>query len=238
MDALIAKRDELLKRGQESFLFKSIHADELDKINKQINQLDIEGVGSVNATVMTIVSGKDIIKNAVNLTDERRSAIKKDEYYDAFEFTSPVKGIAILDDESCKTLRAFNKAQNEARKTEYVALAKTKEVELEAKYPGIKELQKAYNEHAYYQEQFQKAMDNEYNDGVNMPHFPKSNIYELCVKYPRAAMYLKADSYSNAENYDKARAGDKAKKLLDDGGSVEDAQKILDNWLPESAYWD
>ncbi|WP_233118537.1 tape measure protein [Aggregatibacter actinomycetemcomitans] len=40
LDALIAKRDELLKRGQESFLFKSIHADELDKINKQINQLD------------------------------------------------------------------------------------------------------------------------------------------------------------------------------------------------------
>ncbi|WP_233117242.1 tape measure protein [Aggregatibacter actinomycetemcomitans] len=40
LDALIAKRDQLLERGQESFLFKSIHAEELDKINKQINQLD------------------------------------------------------------------------------------------------------------------------------------------------------------------------------------------------------
>ncbi|TYB18845.1 hypothetical protein FXB85_11145 [Aggregatibacter actinomycetemcomitans] len=81
-------------------------------------------------------------------------------------------------------------------------------------------------------------MEDEYNDGVNMPRRPTSNIDELCAKYPRAAMYLKADSYSNAENYDKASAGDKAKKLLNEGGSIEDAQKILDNWLPESAYWD
>ncbi|KYK95149.1 hypothetical protein [Aggregatibacter actinomycetemcomitans] len=109
---------------------------------------------------------------------------------------------------------------------------------MEAKYPGITELQKAYSDHAYYQEQFQRAMEDEYNDGVNMPRRPTSNIDELCAKYPRAAMYLKADSYSNAENYDKASAGDKAKKLLNEGGSIEDAQKILDNWLPESAYWD
>ncbi|WP_249849254.1 hypothetical protein [Aggregatibacter actinomycetemcomitans] len=81
-------------------------------------------------------------------------------------------------------------------------------------------------------------MVDEYNDGVNMPRPPKSDIDELSAKYPRAAMYLKADSYSTAENYDKASAGDKAKKLLDEGGSIEDAQKILGNWLPASAYWD
>ncbi len=217
--------------GRKIIIFES-------KSGLGIGGAHIEGVGPVNATVMTIVSGKDIIKNAVNLTNERRTTIKKDEYYDAFEFTSPVKGIAILDDESCKTLRAFRKAEHEAFKANAKELAKAKEARLEAKYPGIKELQKAYSEVDYYHEQLYRAMADEYNDGVNMPRPPKSDIDELSAKYPRAAMYLKADSYSTAENYDKASAGDKAKKLLDEGGSIEDAQKILGNWLPASAYWD
>lgn len=198
----------------------------------------IDGVGLVNAGAMTCVTGKDIIKNALNLKDERRKTIDKNRSYDAITFTQPLKGIAIFDEKSCDKLISFRKASHEAMKARAVEQCKIHEEEMERKYPGITELKKAYSEHYYYQEQFQRAMEDEYNDGVNMPRRPTSNIDDLCAKYPRAAMYLKADSYSCAENYNKANAGDRAKALLDRGGSIEDAQKILDNWLPENAYWD
>lgn len=198
----------------------------------------IEGVGLVDAGSMTFFTGENIVKNAQNLTDEQRKMIDKNRSYDAITFTQPIKGVAIFDEKSCDKLIAFRKSSHEARKARAVEQRRTYEAEMEAKYPGITELKKAYSEHYYYQEQFQRAMEDEYNDGVNMPKRPSSNIDELCTKYPRAAIYLKADSYSCAENYHKANAGDKAKALLDKGGSIEEAQEILNNWLPQSAYWD
>lgn len=198
----------------------------------------IEGIGEVNASSMSFVSGENIIKNAQNLNEEKRKMIDKNRFYDAIEFWKPIKGIAIFDEESCDKLIAFRDAKHKAMVEGAAERRKAREAELEAKYPGITELRKAYSEQVYYQEQFQRAMEDEYNDGVKMPTRPKVNIDELCAKYPRAAVYLKADSYSDAANYDKANAGDKAKALLDDGGSIDEAQKILDNWLPDSAYWD
>lgn len=53
LDELIAKRDRLLQRGQESFLAKAFDADELDKVNKQINELD-SGLNQLVSSTKTV----------------------------------------------------------------------------------------------------------------------------------------------------------------------------------------
>ena len=58
----------------------------------------------------------------------------------------------------------------------------------------------------------------------------------LRAKYPAAAAYIKAEGYATASNYRKSEAGNKAMALLMTGGSAEQANEIMDNWLP--AYCD
>ncbi|PNC21303.1 hypothetical protein CXU19_13360 [Akkermansia muciniphila] len=58
------------------------------------------------------------------------------------------------------------------------------------------------------------------------------------AKYPRAALALNATSYTLANHPSKITAGKKALELLKNGGSLEEAQSILDNWLPQEAMWD
>lgn len=106
-----------------------------------------------------------------------------------------------------------------------------KRARLEAAVPGVHLLQEAIESLGNYHSSYQSMMEDEYNDGVNPPKKPTESLEDLKRKYPRAALYLKADSYSEASHYAKSGAGNKAKKLLEDGGSEDEAHKILNNWL-------
>ncbi|AHG83103.1 phosphotransferase [Bibersteinia trehalosi USDA-ARS-USMARC-189] len=198
----------------------------------------IEGIGEVNASVMSYAEGKNVIKNAQNLNDERRAKIKPEYIYDAISFTKPMNAVAVFDYDSSEKLRAFRRAEHEAKVANAKKELEAKELELGARYEGITELRNAISSWDLYREKFQAAMEDEYNDGANMPKRPNSNLEELHNKYPLASIYLKAESYTFSENHHKFSAGKKAMALLDNGGSAEEANAILDNWLPETALWD
>ncbi len=129
---------------------------------------------------------------------------------------------------------AINKARDA-----YVADRRAKkENQLVTHVPGLAELRKAYDAEENYREAFNRMMENEQNDGVNPPKPVAVKSSDVAGKYPRAALYLKAEAYSWASHYAKAAAGEKAMALIQEGGDLTEAQKILDNWLPESAKWD
>ncbi|WP_220457319.1 hypothetical protein [Neisseria shayeganii] len=115
---------------------------------------------------------------------------------------------------------------------------KAREEELERKIPGLSILRNAYYDINAYHDAFNRMMEDEQNDGVRPPKAPQADIEALEQQYPVAKVYLKACDYSDASNYQKAGAGRQAKILLESGGSIEEANKILDNWLPEGAIWD
>lgn len=89
---------------------------------------------------------------------------------------------------------------------------------------GLKEIQDAIMEHENYRYKFNRMMEDEFNDGVNPPTKPQSDIGALKKKYPRAAAYLKADSYAMAANYAKAGAGSTARERIING---EDYEKVI-----------
>lgn len=99
---------------------------------------------------------------------------------------------------------------------------------LEEAVPGITLLQAAMRGEAGYFAALNEMMDDEM--GVSLPNAPALNVEELKAEYPRAALYAKADAYSEAAHYAKSAAGNKAKKLLEEGGSKEEAKAILASW--------
>lgn len=103
--------------------------------------------------------------------------------------------------------------------------------------PGLIILQSAVDQWNYYFEVFNRAMEDEYNDGVSMPIKPTSDIDQLKKEYPRAAAYVKADNYLMASNFLKSSAGATAMKILGDGGPLEEANNVLENWLPPESVW-
>ena len=107
---------------------------------------------------------------------------------------------------------------------------------------GLAELSKAqdaaYNEQHRYDNEFQRMMDDENNDGARSPRpLNKAliqNARDLAAKYPRAALYLKAQGYTLASNIDKYMAGQDAMKLIAAGGDLNEAEAILKNWCKNS----
>lgn len=97
-------------------------------------------------------------------------------------------------------------------------------------FPGLDQLQKAHQEIDEYFYKFNAAMEDENNDGVNMPIHPKANIEYLEAKYPKAALYLKALGFQNASNFRKVEAGKYAKELLDNDVNLKEVEAVLDNW--------
>lgn len=114
---------------------------------------------------------------------------------------------------------------------------RAEQAELEAKFPGYAAIHAAYHAQDVYVTRFNRAMEDESNNGVNMPSQPKISSEALCAQYPLAAMYIKAESYANASNADKSGAGKKAMAILRRGGNITEAQSVLDNWLPSSAFY-
>lgn len=117
------------------------------------------------------------------------------------------------------------------------AAKEAREVKLAEAIPGLRQLQAAIESEAQYFESFNKMMEDENNDGVNAPSAPAESSDALRAKYPKAAAYAKAQGYSYASHFEKAGAGKKAMRLLEAGGTVEEANEVLENWLPESAKW-
>ena len=201
----------------------------------------LEGVGETNAGALGIGAGcgADLIKSG----HFEGVDVEPDFIYEYFKFSLPVipgaKGevFVVLDKESSLALRAHAKASWDQQIADIRAKKAEEAKALALAVPGIEELRHALDEHAHYHAEFAAAMEDEMRDGVNMPRRPASNIAELQAQYPRAALYLKAEDYSLASHYAKVAAGDKAMAILRNGGSIEDAQAVLDNWLPEEAMW-
>lgn len=116
-----------------------------------------------------------------------------------------------------------------------------KAAELATNVPGLEELRRAtdamYNDNARYHSQFERMMENENNDGVNPPAPLDKAIhqaaYDLAAQYPRAVLYLRAEGYTVASNVNKYAAGKRAMEIIATGGSLEDAQAVLDNWAAD-----
>ena len=108
---------------------------------------------------------------------------------------------------------------------------------LAANVPGLDALKAAVSGEERYNRQFDRMMNDENNDGARPPASPRGpSSQELAAKHPRAAAYLRAEGYANAAHDQKAAAGKRAMELLAAGGSVEDADAILKNWLPATAW--
>lgn len=124
-------------------------------------------------------------------------------------------------------------------RAEWDAYNAYKVAELAANVPGLNELRKArdaaYNDEHRYSHQMDRMMDDEQNDGVNPPTPINQSLRaianDLAKQYPRAAMYLRAEGYTLASNYRKYGAGKDAMEIIATGGSIEDAQATLDNWI-------
>lgn len=110
--------------------------------------------------------------------------------------------------------------------------------ELAINVPGLDELRKAqdaaYNEEHRYNDQMDRMMDNEDNDGVNPPAHINQSLRKqasiLTTQYPRAAVYLMAEGYTESDNLSKYSAGKDAMEIIATGGSIEDAKSVLANW--------
>ena len=118
------------------------------------------------------------------------------------------------------------------------AARKAEQDRLSLHVPGMDVLCAAHNAEEYYQRGFERMMEDGDNDGVRPPRRPATDAAEIARQYPRAAVYLRSEAYECASHDAKASAGRKAKELLASGGSIEEAKKILANWLPISAQWD
>lgn len=108
-------------------------------------------------------------------------------------------------------------------------------------FPGITNLRELKRKWDDAWEKREKALED--NNGLPGQKFiDEQSIYEKLEearsRHPRAALALTAESYIGAGHIDKSIAGDKALELLKNGGSMEEAQLILDNWLSKEAMWD
>jgi hypothetical protein len=100
--------------------------------------------------------------------------------------------------------------------------------------PGLAELQAAIDAEQQHRRDFNRMMDDEDNDGVHPPKHPTASSADLAEKYPRAAAYVRAENHSFASHWAKAKAGKESMEIIASGGSIEDAEAKLDNWLSDN----
>lgn len=97
--------------------------------------------------------------------------------------------------------------------------------------PGIEELRDAYHAENDDYEHMRRVIESGSSVFMSSGKNHAQIIADLKAKYPRAAVWLKADGYEAASNFEKSAAGRKAKKLLEEGGSIAEAEAILGNWI-------
>ena len=125
-----------------------------------------------------------------------------------------------------------------AKKAALIEARAAEKIRINGLIPGIEILKKAREDEEIYQEAFTQMMEDGGNDGARPPKKPKTDASAIAREYPLAALYLKAEAYTLSNNSDKYSAGKKAKKLLEEKGAEgkQEAESVLKNWLPASAY--
>ena len=102
--------------------------------------------------------------------------------------------------------------------------------------PGLRELEKAYTAREKYHEEFEKMMDDEYNDGVSPPTIKVPDIQELERRFPIAATYLICEEYANSSAMSKmAGIYQKAVDEIAVGEDHEESKKEADQRWSEAA---
>ena len=183
-------------------------------------------VDTDSKTIVSITDGKQFEYNG-----SRWTASQKGGKFDIMAFYIPAaKGYLALDIESSNRLEQAIKAKEAAAHEAY-------QHQLAAAVPGIEALRNAYAEDNAEYHRLREVIESGdsvfISSGKNHPEI----IAALEAQYPRAAVWIEANDYENASHYAKAAAGGKAKKVLEDGGSIEDAEAILKNWT-DSVYID
>nr|DAK83384.1 MAG TPA: hypothetical protein [Bacteriophage sp.] len=209
---------------------------EMDCNGWKATHLDVNSTGRYPVLSLNMYSGKTLSKAGFPLpaSEELYCVYRIDKNGSTCDVVIAPESAHKMGDE----IHALRAARKEQWKNEWQAEKAAEQAALEAKIPGITALQEAYEAEAAYRAAFGRAMEDEGRDGVAMPKRPKANIAELEKAHPRAALYIKADDYSDAMNDKKAAAGEKAKKMLEEGASLEAVEEVLKNWMPESAMWD
>ena len=127
---------------------------------------------------------------------------------------------------SSSTASKIDAMYNEYKTKKYMK----QERELETKIPGYHRLTQLIALRDNFYDDMTKFMDNE--NGIAPPiSVSEEEITEFIKEHPKAYCYIRCERYQQAKHSSKSAAGDKAKKLLLDGGSVAEANMILDNWL-------
>jgi hypothetical protein len=109
---------------------------------------------------------------------------------------------------------------------------------------GVEEIREAISRSSEYYDEFQKAMEDEYTDGVFLSSGAskaETELKSLREKYPDAEKYLIAEKWSYASHYAKAGAGKRAVEAIHNGMPVDEAVKIMnDEWTKhvKDHIWD
>lgn len=161
-----------------------------------------------------------------------------------------VQGIEVLDGgiifKNGKEMKFYIRIDNKPELSQQIADWKAawasynayKAAEFAANVPGLEELEKAQdaasNEDYRYSEALERMMEDENGTSPAPRNQSLSTIARnLAIEYPRAAMYLKAKDYTLASNFRKYAAGQEAMEIIATGGTIEEAEKILNNWCNE-----
>jgi len=119
------------------------------------------------------------------------------------------------------------------------AAAREQKARLEANVPGLAELRElssaVSNDDLRYSREFNRMMEDENNDGARSPRqvdeSRRGKLVDMLAKYPRAALYLRAENTKDgaglADNNGKIESANNAMNILENGGSLDDAERAL-----------
>jgi hypothetical protein len=117
-----------------------------------------------------------------------------------------------------------------ALKCLYVAQKQAKTDTLERKIPGLAALRAIISTESFESDRAARDIDS----GASIfkaRTVSGSDVDAAHAEYPIASVYLQAEAFEGASNSAKAEAGRMAKKALLDGGPVEQAKALMQNWL-------
>lgn len=176
------------------------------------------------------------------LKDGRKLTLYIEEYLDQYYFAAAIDGREITSVSGIGKAPAhkfgaefthiigpvlLKEAEAEALEAERARLLAAREAKRQLP-EGLEDCRAALEAEEDYRQAFSQMMEDGDNDGARPPRKP--TIFDF-AKYPRAMLYLRAEGYTYAANDKKYSAGKKALKILEAGGSMAEAQAVLDNWV-------
>ena len=198
---------EMAKNGEEAMSSKIINA----KSDKgQDFEIEIAEGKIISATVISPTRGPLVISNPC-LSNVMLTGIVVVDGKD-------IDMVVRLTDKTAKAVR-------EEMKSSYIA-----QPHKESMILGLEVLRKARDTRSYEHKAMMRAIDSG-SSKCPLLTVTDEEVAELERQYPTAAAYLKAENYSAASNDRKSMAGKKAMSLLISGGSADQANEIMNNWL-------